>query len=90
MLTLAGLIMAGYMAAVGYLGWFVYHEIREELNFQQRYGQDWRLVYEQTHGSLTHAWTKIAISGGSLLAVGMILIWFCYQTASRRRKRHEF
>jgi len=77
-------IVVAYLVAVIYLGWFIFHKAREEMNFHDKYGENWREMYEKYHGSLSHAQLKIGICLFALLAVGVIIIWFYRQTASKK------
>lgn len=86
-LLLALFIMLAYLGAVIYLGWFIVHEIREEMDFHDKYGGNWREVYEKYHGSLVHAQAKVAVCAGALVAVSAILIWFYRRMSSKRPSR---
>ena len=87
-LLLALLIPLAYLGAVIYLGWYVVHEIKEEMSFRTKYDGNWREMYEKYHGSLAHAHTKIIVSVVAILAVGAILAWcFCHRASSSRKSQ---
>jgi hypothetical protein len=81
------LIPAAYIGGVIYLIWFTVHEVREEIDFYDKYGSNWREMYQKYHGSLSHAHIKIAVCIFALIAVGAILVWFYRQTVSRKSQR---
>jgi hypothetical protein len=68
---------------------FIWGEIALESSYKHRYGPEWRSEYEHDHGSLSHAHTKMAIAGLSLLAVISIISWLYWQAQNKRRHRHR-
>jgi hypothetical protein len=83
---LAALILGG----VCVIFWWIYNELSLEFSYQQRYGATWQSEFERYHGTLSHAHTQLGICVGSILAIVVVLSWFCHQTFHRhRRHRHE-
>src|SRR5215467_10477692 len=57
--TIALMIAGGLFVCV----WFICSEISTEKQFRQRYGAEWRIEYENVHGSLAEARAKSVMCG---------------------------
>ena len=82
-LDLAVIIVGGICLIV----YWIFYEVSLELNYRDKYGADWRAEFEKYHGTLSHAHNQVAICVTSILAIVVILIWFCRQTF-HKHKRH--
>jgi hypothetical protein len=90
--ALALIIFGGLLACI----WFICSEISTEKQFRQRYGPEWRIEYENAHGSLAEARAKSVMCGVGFVALGGIATWLWRSlrgnssaTASRRRHRYS-
>jgi hypothetical protein len=89
---LLGFCLAGValLVAIGYIGYHLWTEIALEISYQQKYGAGWQAKFEQYHGSLEHAHSRLLIAFFGLLAILAILLWFGRQfIKSHRRRRHH-
>ena len=77
----------GQLFLIGVIIWWVSDELLKEYRCYQKYGANWKAVYEQYHGTLLHAHLKIAMCLFCLLAVTLILVWFFRQTY--RKHKHK-
>lgn len=60
------------------LSFFVYHEISSEMTYHRIYGPAWKSHYEEDHGSLTKAHTRVAIAApGTGVLIGAYI--YAYQ-----------
>jgi len=70
------------------------HCVLTEIRYHKEYGKDWVREFEKYNGSLSHANLKIAIGISSLIAIGLILVWFYRQQSVnnspklKHRRRH--
>ena len=70
--------------------WWVYTELSLELGYKHKFGASWQIEFEKYHGTLSHAHTRLAICVSSILAIVVVLSWFCHKTFHRhRRHKHE-
>jgi hypothetical protein len=67
-LMLVGLAVIPLLVIVA-MSFFVYHEISTEAAYHRSYGPTWKSHYEEDHGSLTKAHTRVAIAAPGTVAL---------------------
>jgi hypothetical protein len=90
---LLGFCVAGVAAVVGvaYIGYRLWTEIALEMSYQKKYGANWRVEFELSHGSLAHIHLRLFIVSFCLLALLAVLLGFGRQflLSHRRRRPHH-
>jgi hypothetical protein len=70
----------GMIVGVCYVCHWVYKEVALELSYRQKYGAGWQAEFEHYHGTLSHAHTQIAVCVSCMVALVLVLSWFCHKT----------
>jgi putative Mn2+ efflux pump MntP len=84
-------MLIGMIAGVCFVCYWVYQEVSLELSYQRKYGVDWKTEFERYHGSLSHAHTQIAVCVSCMIALALVLGWFCHKTfhLHLHHRRHD-
>ena len=82
-------LFIGVIAGVCFVIHWIYKELILEASYRQKYGADWHSEFEKYHGSLAHAHTQLIVSTSCMLALVLVLAWFCRQTF-HKHKRHIY
>ena len=67
---------------------FLDSELSLEARFHKTYGANWRAEYEQVHGSLAAAHTKLAVATVGLVVIVALMVWL-YRTIRHKRHSHS-
>ena len=63
--------------AFGFVCYLIYQELSLELSYQHQYGSKWKIEFERYHGSISHAHTNMIVAGSCLVALVLVVVWFC-------------
>src|SRR5438445_13811207 len=80
---LALVILVSLIAFAG----FICSELSTEARFRNTHGASWRLAYEEVHGPLAKARTKIAISLLGTIAISALTGWLFILLRNQRPRR---
>jgi hypothetical protein len=87
------LIAVAFLAMVGLCIVSVVNEYSREAGFQHRYGNNWKVEYEQTFGPLSTAHMRMAIAAVGVIAMIVAAAWLIKvvleQTGLKRRSKHR-
>jgi len=79
----------GMIAGVCFVCYWVYQEVALELSYQRKYGAGWQAEFEHYHGTLSHAHTQITVCVSCMIALVLVLGWFCHKTFHLHKHRHR-
>ena len=66
------------LAVVG-LSVFTWKEVAKETAYHQKYGDQWKTLYEEEQGSLSEARSRIVVAALGTLVIGSLGAWLYWQ-----------